>query len=507
VCENHHSLTGPVGGTDRRSFLRAAGFTAGLSGLSLSVTEVLAISPAAAGSSVTMTVTGSFLPGTAPDWYAVPVDVPRGVSEIEVSYSYDRPEPSLPSGLAGNTLDIGVFDAHGFRGWSGGARSSFGISRSSATPGYLAGPIGDGRWQVLLGPYSVAATGLHWQVAVTLHFGPGGPRFEPAPAPRSVAGTGPGWYRGDLHVHSVHSDGRDTLPEVLAAARSAGLDFLASTDHNTSSAGLEWGRVVPDDYLVVNGEEVTTRGGHWTALGIPAGSWIDWRYRVQDGAFPRYAAQVRALGGMVVACHPFSPFPGTTWTFGYDDVDAIEVWNGPWTLDDQTAVEQWHALLVAGHYLPATGSSDSHGAHQPVGHPHTVVRAGSLATGALVDAIRQGRSWLAESAAVNLGFDVAGATCGETATAAATDLLPVRLEVTGVPGCMATVLGPAGPLLVAPADPSGRVVVDEGLPAAAVPFLRVEVRRPQPEVPTDPTTGTPGGPMVALTNPVFVRLV
>lgn len=501
MCDNHHSLSAPAAGTSRRSFLRAA--ATGLAAVGASGAAVV-LPAAAAGETVTHTFTGTFEPGTAPDWYYVPVELPKGVREIEVSYTYDRPEPNLPSGTAGNTLDIGIFDPDGFRGWSGSARSSFRISRSGATPGYLPGPVTPGRWRVQLGPYSVAAAGLHWELTVTLRFGPSGPRYDAAPAARAVEGTGRGWYRGDLHVHSVHSDGRDSLPEVLAAAREAGLAFFASTEHNNPSANLEWGRHVAEDFLVVSGEEVTTRGGHWLALGIPAGAWVDWRYRVQDGAFPEHAARARDLGGMVVAAHPFSPFSGTTWTFGYDDVDAMEVWNGPWTLDDQTAVETWHAMLVAGRFIPAVGTSDSHGRHQPIGRAQTAVLAETLSTGAVVDALRAGRSWLAESSAVGLSFEVAGETCGGTVTAGPLDVLPVSLEVTGVPGGVATVLGPAGPVAIASADPEGRVGLTQDVPAAAVPFLRVEVRRPEPTVPTDPTTGTPGGPMLALTNPVLV---
>lgn len=501
MCENHHSVGGPGPGTSRRSLLRAAG--AGFLSVGTTLPEVL-VPSAAAEDSVTYTTSGTFEPGTAPDWHEVPVQVPAGVREIAVTYRYDRPEPNLPGGLAGNTLDIGIFDPDRFRGWSGGARSSFWLSRSGATPGYLPGPITPGGWRVVLGPYSVAATGLHWEVSVTLRFGRSGPKYDAAPAARLVEGTGRGWYRGDLHVHSVHSDGRDTLPEVLGAARDAGLDFFASTEHNTSSAGLEWGRHVTDDFLVVNGEEVTTRGGHWLALGIPAGAWVDWRYRVQDGAFGEHAARVRELGGMVVAAHPFSPFSATTWTFGYDDVDAVEIWNGPWTLDDQTAVEAWHAMLVAGRFVPAVGTSDSHGRHQPLGQAQTVVLAETLGTGALVDALRRGRSWLAASSGVDLSFEVAGETCGGTVTAGPLDVLTVTLAVTGVPGGFATVLGPAGPVASAPADAAGRIGLTHQVPAAAVPFLRAEVRRPEPTAPTDPTTGTPGGPMLALTNPVFV---
>ena len=49
-----------------------------------------------------------------------------------------------------------------------------------------------------------------------------------------------GWYRSDLHTHTVHSDGRRRITEMAAAATSAGLDFIVSTDHNTNSANRAW---------------------------------------------------------------------------------------------------------------------------------------------------------------------------------------------------------------------------------------------------------------------------
>jgi DNA polymerase (family 10) len=38
--------------------------------------------------------------------------------------------------------------------------------------------------------------------------------------------------RGDLHSHTTESDGRDSLEDMAAAARAAGLDYLAVTDHS-----------------------------------------------------------------------------------------------------------------------------------------------------------------------------------------------------------------------------------------------------------------------------------
>jgi DNA polymerase (family 10) len=45
-----------------------------------------------------------------------------------------------------------------------------------------------------------------------------------------------GDLRGDLHVHTTETDGRNTVAEMAQAARQAGLDYLAITDHTQSLA-------------------------------------------------------------------------------------------------------------------------------------------------------------------------------------------------------------------------------------------------------------------------------
>ena len=43
------------------------------------------------------------------------------------------------------------------------------------------------------------------------------------------------WLAGDFHSHTVHSDGVLSVGGLAALAASRGLDFLAVTDHNTTS--------------------------------------------------------------------------------------------------------------------------------------------------------------------------------------------------------------------------------------------------------------------------------
>ncbi len=50
----------------------------------------------------------------------------------------------------------------------------------------------------------------------------------------------PRWWKGNLHTHSLWSDG-DEFPEMIAAwYREQGYNFLALSDHNVLSQGMKW---------------------------------------------------------------------------------------------------------------------------------------------------------------------------------------------------------------------------------------------------------------------------
>ncbi|WP_128819484.1 CehA/McbA family metallohydrolase [Streptomyces sp. S063] len=475
--------------------------------------------PGADGTHRTRTVRGT-LPAGSPDYVYLPVEVPRGAAEFAVSYTYGR--PPVPPGAQGNALDIGLFDergtalgGRGFRGWSGGARTSFFVRSDDATPGYLPGPVRPGTWHIALAPYTVAPEGLPYEVTVTLRFGE--PARTPAPVhpPERAKGRGRAWYRGDCHVHSVHSDGRRTPAEVAAAARAAGLDFINSSEHNTTSAHAAWEGLWGDDLLILTGEEITTRNGHVLAVGTDPGVFVDWRYRARDHRFGRYAHQVRRAGGLVVPAHPHATCIGCTWKFGFADADAVEVWNGPWTPDDEVALAEWDNALVAAvrnpgdggdgptRWLPAMGNSDAHREPDRVGHPQTVVLAESLSRRAVLAGIRAGRSYLAESAALTLSFaatDGRGghAGIGERLRAAADAPVTVRLEVSGAAAdCTVRLVTDQGVLLTSPLPAAGAGVVEWRTTPAHAAYVRAEVRH-APAVP-----GLPGA-FAALTNPVFL---
>ncbi|MEU0685864.1 CehA/McbA family metallohydrolase [Streptomyces uncialis] len=305
-------------------------------------------------------------------------------------------------------------------------------------------------------------------------------------------------------MHSSASSGGELTPEQVAAdARAAGLHFLAATEHNTSATHDAWSRQAADDLLVILGQEVVTRTGHWLALGLPSGQVVDWRYGVRDDVIGRHLEAVRRAGGLCVAAHPHAPYPSGTFMYPYQGFDAVEVWNGPWSsdvpwqADNEAALAEWGRGLAAdihqGRWRPATGNSDTHLKGQ-LGVPHTVVLAEDLSADEILAAIRAGRSWIAGSTAVELSFTVSagGRSAGIGERLAAGDEPAVaRADVRGVPFGTVSFHTEQGAVRHASLTSSGAAVVECRVNAADSAFVRVEVRRP-------------GGHMAALGNPVVL---
>ncbi|GAA0544298.1 PHP domain-containing protein [Halorubrum ejinorense] len=65
----------------------------------------------------------------------------------------------------------------------------------------------------------------------------------------------------DLHAHTVVSDGTLTLDEVPAAAREAGVDWVAVTDHDRIHPGLDASVVERDGVRIVRGIELRVDAG------------------------------------------------------------------------------------------------------------------------------------------------------------------------------------------------------------------------------------------------------
>lgn len=297
------------------------------------------------------------------DWHEVPFEVPSGTREIRVRCTLDG------YAFAGEVVDLGVRDAERVRGWSGGARDSFVLGQAHATPGYLPGALRPGPWAVILASNRLPDQPVTVRLAV------------------DCVTEQPRWLSGDLHTHTVHSDGTFELGEALALAAGAGLDFIGLTDHNTTSQNSAAGSHPP--LAIIPGLELTTYRGHLNLLGAPD-PLPDFRVRDEAELHARLA-QARLAGARIVLNHPHDPNCG--WQYDWDiPFDWIEVWNGPWRPSNQLSLQWWQARLVEGRRLVAVCGSDVHRPHQYIKHgwPAASVWSGAATADAILDAIGRG---------------------------------------------------------------------------------------------------------------------
>lgn len=131
-----------------------------------------------------------------------------------------------------------------------------------------------------------------------------------------------------VHLHSTHSDGTGTVPEIARAAARARADVVLLTDHDTLAAKRLGEEGWYGDVLLLAGEEVSPlRRDHYLAFGIDT----EISRRLDACGIAR---AVRDAGGFGFAAHPFSEgskrFKRPAMPFAGLDCDAlhgIELWN------------------------------------------------------------------------------------------------------------------------------------------------------------------------------------
>lgn len=346
-----------------------------------------------------------------------PFEVPRGTGALRLRLGYS---PAKVGGVS-NLITLGLNDPTGFRGNAhrNPPDREVLVTPIWATPGFLPGPVLPGAWLAQLALQAVLASDPPCTYTLDIELLPDETLPDPARqgSPfQAVLSDRPGWYRGELHSHTLHSDGGLTPPQLLAAARDRGLDFLAVTDHNTVSELLEINQPAQGGLLVMPGIELTTFYGHALALGVE--EWIDWRTGYNGWTMDDAARATHTAGGLFIIAHPQdigSPVcTGCRWEypdFDLDLADGIEIWNGGWRgSNDKNPknLQLWRDLQVRPHRLPATAGSDFHGGKDWGNAAVTWVYARNLSTPALLEGIRQGRLVLSSGPWLRLQVSASG---------------------------------------------------------------------------------------------------
>ena len=482
----------------------------------LAFLAALLFSGAARAQAPDLTLTGTLTGADHQTYREVPFKVPAGVTRITVEFDYSGREQKA-------TIDLGLRDPQRFRGWSGGNKAGFTVSEAEATPSYLAGPLPAGTWKLVLGAPNIRKGSTAAYRAQIW--------FSQA-ANLSQATGGPGWYRGDLHLHTGHSDGtclshlgaKVPCPvfKTLEAASARGLDFVSVTDHNATSQNGPLRELAAyfDDLVLIPGREITTFQGHANVFG-PTGP-ID--FQLGSPRAPRLAKildQVAAAGGLISINHPALPSGeacmGCGWSVAdtpYGAIGAMEAVNGGGMAliggkaeGPFSGIPFWEARLNEGWRITAIGGSDNHDATldpakaPAVGMPTTVVHAVEKSQAAILAAIRAGHVFIDVSGSRDRLIEVTGevggasAEMGDVLVAPAGTTVRVSVHVRGGAGARLSLAGSAAGLvrLEAPAlagDDETRAfeLVSDGKPG----WLRVDLRGAD-------------GRLILLTNPLYLR--
>ncbi|MBQ9369157.1 MAG: hypothetical protein IJT83_15345 [Victivallales bacterium] len=208
-------------------------------------------------------------------------------------------------------------------------------------------------------------------------------------------------WKGDFHLHSCRSDGKESPVFVASNYRRAGFDFFALTDHHRYAPSLEVVEAfkqLDTNFKVFPGEEVhpprncvhhVNFGGSFSVndlhrqteqyekevaeiqkkLRIPYLKGDD-RYRF---ASSRWVFQkIREAGGISILCHPYW-ITGDHFNvsaallrafFETGEFDALELIGGFWkhqTEANSLQVSLWSEQRAQGKKIPVVGISDSHG--------------------------------------------------------------------------------------------------------------------------------------------------
>ena len=225
------------------------------------------------------------------------------------------------------------------------------------------------------------------------------------------------WYKGDLHTHTIHSDGAMTREENMISAKKQNLDFFVATDHNI--VPTSWHE--KQDILVIPGVEVSAPRGDFNILATNTSPFSSNPLEDMETDEGMNRIIQSEYGNAIISInHPFL----TEWKWLYtetplDQIDAIEICNDPTYPDNEKATEMalvaWNVLLNDGYRITGVGGSDCHkkptetyeGSKLPslIGDPGTFVYCDGLSADQVVKGLKQGNVVISREAFIQFSID------------------------------------------------------------------------------------------------------
>jgi PHP domain len=199
--------------------------------------------------------------------------------------------------------------------------------------------------------------------------------------------------RGVLHVHSIFSDGEETLEQIVATFKDAGMSFVAVSDH---AEVFDEGRMrdyvaacaslSSSNFLVIPGLEFALKGGSIHILGYGITK------RVRAAQMDELVDGIHQAGGIAVLAHP--PV-GSINMIGAvrGKLDGIEVWNGRYdgvVAPRADSFQLFRKIRSSNVKIAAYGGIDLHKLGQARKPIYVDVKAERLERDDIVEALRGG---------------------------------------------------------------------------------------------------------------------
>jgi len=317
--------------------------------------------------------------------------LPPGATRVQVRLRYRKERLCQ--------LFLSVFDAHGFRGchMQPGAQGDIDLilwlAPDEASRGGIPGALPAGTWQAQIDVERTADV-AEYLLTVEAEFGDPRPALTLEYPAGYVSRDRPGWYRGELHAHSDESDGTTPVAEVVQAAQRLGLDFLALTDHFTTSGYRHLAALQSPSLALIRSLEFTGHAGHANLHGLRRWHdvYVDGR---NDWSINQLAHAVREADGLFCVNHAFAADLG--WRYHELDwqlVDLLEVYHAHEGPGNLLQIGLWDELLRRGHRIVGVAATDSHdpyaGRHR-LGQVVTGIYADQLSERGLLNGLQRGR--------------------------------------------------------------------------------------------------------------------
>ena len=231
-------------------------------------------------------------------------------------------------------------------------------------------------------------------------------------------------YFGNLHSHTGNSDGEGTPEEAYNFARdSAGLDFLAVTDHVEQIDPIEWyNQITTANQQTANGSYVALIGYEW---GSPLDGHINvfntnnliltlgWFYDDWDG-FRQWV--IDNPPAFTEFNHPGDPSYATTWNdFEYLGGDNDSIFRLMEFQSPQQATDWYEFALKKGWHLSPVWNQDNHSADWGTkDNGRAGIWATELTKTALYEAIKKRRTFATTDKNASIWLDISGVPMGGT---------------------------------------------------------------------------------------------